>query len=334
MAEYWKSTVSSYLPTILPASALHSPTNTPIIQPKYWCKHCKTYVRDTAFERTQHEATGKHQGALKRFLRDIHRGHERDERENQRAKSEVERLSRLVSSSGSGEGSPAGTGSGTGATQPPWKKRATATGANAETRAVSVAERKKQMAQLVEMGVAIPEEFRAEMALVGDWKVVEEVDSKGGDGGDGTAGLNIGVRKRKFEGQEEGEAAGEVVVRRGWGSTVKEFPGKDGGDDEDLDRLLEMTRGLKRRERGVKKEEVGEGEGEVEVKRETEREGFGEDDGGMVAAKKEEDEGTAGVKREEDGEGVSKLIPEAPQDTAEETVPAVVFKKRKPKHAR
>ncbi|KAK2791148.1 hypothetical protein FQN52_005104 [Onygenales sp. PD_12] len=314
MAEYWKST------------------------PKYWCKHCKTYVRDTAFERTQHEATGKHQGALKRFLRDIHRGHERDERENQRAKSEVERLSRLVSSSGSGsaasgEGSTAGTGQGA---PPPWKKRgtaigtatATATGANAETRAVSAAERKKQMAQLVEMGVAIPEEFRAEMALVGDWKVVEEVPK--GDDGVETAGLNIGVRKRKFEGQEEEEAAGEMVVRRGWGSTVKEFPGKDGGDDEDLDRLLEMTRGLKKREKGVKKEEVG--EGEVEVKRE--RDSFGEDGGDMVAAKKEEDEPTAGVKREEDGEGVSKLIPEAPQDMAEETVPAVVFKKRKPKHAR
>ena len=51
MSEYWKST------------------------PKYWCKHCGIYVRDTKLERTNHEATGKHQGALKRFLRDLHRGH-------------------------------------------------------------------------------------------------------------------------------------------------------------------------------------------------------------------------------------------------------------------
>ena len=37
--------------------------------------------------------------------------------------------------------------------------------------------------------------------------------------------LNVGVRKRKHEGAEEEEEAGEAVVRRGWGSTTREYPG-------------------------------------------------------------------------------------------------------------
>ncbi|PGH18586.1 hypothetical protein AJ79_00365 [Helicocarpus griseus UAMH5409] len=321
MAEYWKST------------------------PKYWCKHCKTYVRDTAFERTQHEATGKHQGSLKRFLRDIHRNNERDERKNQRAKNEIERLKGVVS--GSGNNKQDGGGGGTRV-----KGAGAATGTNAESsasRAVNLAARKNQMAQLVEMGVAIPEEFRGEMALAGDWKVVAEkpvgegAGSGSGSGsgeGDGTAGLNVGVRKRKFAGQEEEEEAGKMVVRKGWGSTTRRYPGAGGGDEEDLDALLERTRELKRR-RGegevrtpdVKEEFKNEADGDgIAVKKESP----GPEGGEALPVKKEEEGGltATGVKEEGDGEGVSKSIPEAPKDALEEPVPAVVFKKRKPKHTR
>ena len=62
MSEYWKST------------------------PKYWCKHCSVYVRDTKLERTNHEATGRHQGAIKRSLRDLHRNAEQQERETEPGK--------------------------------------------------------------------------------------------------------------------------------------------------------------------------------------------------------------------------------------------------------
>ena len=53
-------------------------------------------------------------------------------------------------------------------------------------------------------------------------------------------GLNMGVRKRRFEGQEE-EEAGEPVLKKGWGSTIRTYPGaKD--DDDDLDTLLGTTK--------------------------------------------------------------------------------------------
>ncbi|EEH40778.2 U1 zinc finger domain-containing protein [Paracoccidioides lutzii Pb01] len=263
MAEYWKST------------------------PKYWCKHCKIYVRDTSFERTQHEATGKHQGNLTRFLR--------------------------VNSTATGTG----------------------TGNSTASRFVMAAQRKEQLAQLVELGVAIPEEFRKDMALAGDWEVVEEVSvEKKGAEVDEMAALNVGVRKRKFEGQEEEEAAGETVVRQWWGSTTRRFPGTD--EKDDLDALLEKTAELKRRKREAEikveaKDEEGLGEGVV--KRECEN----ADHGSYSLVKKEEiEDGSTEVKVEEekDGKDVSKSIPEAAKDASEEVVPAVVFKKRKPKHAR
>ncbi|KAI9695800.1 MAG: hypothetical protein M1836_006066 [Candelina mexicana] len=198
-------------------------------KPKYWCKHCKTYVRDTKFERTQHEATPKHQGNLKRFLRDLHRGHEREERDKQRAKNEVERLNGVVT------GSPGGTTS----SNPTWKRKSAIAPVSSANKQVSVAERKQQLAQLAEMGVAIPEEFRRDMAMVGDWQTLSERVIEPGlkkeEGEDIKPEVHsIGVRKRKYHGEEEEEAV-ETNVRKGWGSRIKVHPGQDDGD---LDALL------------------------------------------------------------------------------------------------
>lgn len=53
--------------------------------------------------------------------------------------------------------------------------------------------------------------------------------------------LNVGVRKRKLHGQEEEEEAGATVVRQGWGSTTRRYPGSAGdGENNDLDDLLCM----------------------------------------------------------------------------------------------
>ncbi|KAL8925988.1 MAG: hypothetical protein Q9172_001991 [Xanthocarpia lactea] len=220
MSEYWKST------------------------PKYWCKHCKTFVRDTKLEKSNHEATAKHQGNIKRFLRDLHRGHEREEREKDRAKNEVERLNGVVS----------GTSS---ATQGglPWSKQ-TASSLSSHPREATPAERKAQLARLAEMGIAVPEDFRREMAMAGDWQTTAErpmVDRVKKEEGledfkhfqpDST--LNVGVRKRKFEGQEEEEDASATVVRKGWGSTVRHYPGTDGDGQDELDSLLNDAAALKR----------------------------------------------------------------------------------------
>lgn len=98
------------------------------------------------------------------------------------------------------------------------------------------------MAQLVEMGVAIPEEYRAEMALAGEWQTLSEtkVESEGAK--------SIGVRKRKLEGEEdeEGNPIPEFVSR-GWGSRMKTYPGAQvEEDDGDLDALLASTKELKK----------------------------------------------------------------------------------------
>lgn len=212
------------------------------LEPKYWCKHCKTFVRDTKLEKTNHEATPKHQGNLKRFLRDLHKGHEREEREKQRAKDEVDRLNGVVSGSGS--------------QAPPWERKS-AIPATSASRQATPADRKKQLAQLAGLGVAVPEDFRKEMAMVGDWqttseRLVYDTAKKEEESGDvKPEGLNIGVRKRKFEGQEEEEEAGETVIRRGWGSTVRAYPGQD--DDKDLDALLMTTKVLKREEGDIER---------------------------------------------------------------------------------
>ena len=104
------------------------------------------------------------------------------------------------------------------------------------------------------MGVAVPENFRREMAMAGDWQTLSETpvydeivkkeeDTKNAKSSvlkDGPSQLNIGIRKRKYEGQEEEEQAGDKVMRKGWGSTTKAYPGSS--NDLDLDALLNTAK--------------------------------------------------------------------------------------------
>jgi len=216
MSEYWKST------------------------PKYWCKHCKTFVRDTKLEKQNHDATPKHQGNIKRFLRDLHRGNEREEREKQRAKDEVARLN--------GEKPGASATSAVGSTENSRRRPPAAAPSSSSLGQLTPAERKRQLAQLAELGVAVPEDYRREVAMPGDWQVTsekaiyenehvkkeEEAEEKK------PGGLNVGVRKRKLVGHEDEEELGQPVARRVWGSTTRKYPGY-GGDDDELDALLSST---------------------------------------------------------------------------------------------
>ncbi|MCJ1312978.1 hypothetical protein MMC25_006654 [Agyrium rufum] len=200
MSEYWKST------------------------PKYWCKHCKTYVRDTKLERQNHDATGKHQGNLKRFLRDLHRGHEKDEREKQKAKDEVARLNGEVKVRLATGMSSAPSGS-------------------ASQRQVTAGERQQQLKQLAEMGIAIPEEFRKDMVMAGDWTVISETpiyeqeEVKKEEEEDSKSNLavhSVGVRRKRNENDAEEE---ELPARRKW----RQMRHHDPDADKDLDALLAST---------------------------------------------------------------------------------------------
>lgn len=301
MAEYWKSTVShSQAPRSPPADN---------DQPKYYCKQCNVYIRDTAFEKTQHEATAKHQGNLKRFIRDIHRENERQQRESHKAKSEVERLRQTVS----GPSAARDTG------VPPWK-RASPPPKPAQ-RPVSLEDRKKQIAQLADMGIAIPQEFRGDMAMAGDWqtvsqKVIRPEDSKTSD----TSGLSVGVRKRKHEKDEDDEdQETKMFVSKGWGARIREYPGAQ--NDGDLDALLESTKDIKKSRPTASDTVVQEGSGDSEtpIKREEEA--------------PTEHERPSQPKGEEQSPTDKTSIPPVKSEE-EEPAPEVVFKKRKPKAMR
>lgn len=125
----------------------------------------------------------------------------------------------------------------------PWKRKPTISSVDSEPKQATSAERKRQLAQLAEMGVAIPEEFRGEMAMAGDWQTVSEsplfdtIKAENDTGDSKAEFLNIGVRKRKYEGQDEEDETGEVRAKRVWGSTTRSYPGLSPQDDE-LDFLL------------------------------------------------------------------------------------------------
>ncbi|KAI5287510.1 hypothetical protein KEM52_001559 [Ascosphaera acerosa] len=328
MAEYWKSAE------------------------RYWCKHCKTYVRDTAFDRTQHEATGKHQSALKRFLRDIHREQGRGERAGDRAKSEIERLRGIVS----GAGAPTHAKQAKPAGSAPAPTTAP-TGANS---AAVLKERKQQMAQLAELGVAIPDEFRKEMALVGDWTRVSEKEVGSAAAGTSStsaaaaaARLSVGVRKRKSgagadqdddDEEEEGEEKnGQPVSTRkqAWGQRRRGLPLDD---EDDLDSLLAQTSSLakpkvespdpdallvKREEdegvtirQEVKEEEDAPASGATAVKQES------TDEPDLYRIKEEQTD----VKTEPGEPTALQSIP--PADEPQPPTAGIVFKKRKTKKIR
>ncbi|KAK2036455.1 hypothetical protein LZ31DRAFT_561122 [Colletotrichum somersetense] len=323
MSEYWKST------------------------PKYWCKHCSIYVRDTKLERQNHEATGKHQGALKRFLRDLHRGHEQEEREKERAKREVERLKGIA------PGSSASSFSG-----PPSYARPGSGAAGSSTEA----QRKQQMEQLASMGVSIPTEFRGDLAMAGEWtvtatKVIDDDDDARRE--KPVEAKAVGVRKRE---QTEEEREEEEAVRglfkkpRRWGGT-KTMP----EEDADLDALLGSSTLLRQVK---KKEEEEEEEKAPTVKEEEKLAGTDLDNAeeGVTEGRVKTEEGARDaapgtepdvppIKREttEDGAGKGLDVPALDEDavrkededktagaagSAEAAAPAVVFKKRKPKNIR
>ncbi|TLD13057.1 uncharacterized protein PgNI_03576 [Pyricularia grisea] len=289
MAEYWKST------------------------PRYWCKHCSMYVRDTKLERTNHEATGKHRGAVERALRDLHRGHEKQEKEKERARREIERLNGVVAG-GDGDNKHKSGRSGAPGRAPPQE---------ASSSSSSREQRQAQLEQLAGMGVNIPDELRGQMAMAGEWTVTK---TRVIDDGEGNESVARGVRKRELEKteeekEEENAVNGLFKKPRRWGMDTRIAGGDDGGE---LDALLSGSSFVVKGEKKEEEEESAESRVKVE---DTEK-------GPDLEQAQQEDKPNV-VKEEED---VVKKEPadepSAPHTAAELAAPAVVFKKRKPKNIR
>jgi hypothetical protein len=180
------------------------------------------------------------------------------------------------------------------------------------------------------MGVAIPDEFRPDMAMAGEWQVTSEriVEPDGGE--KKPEALALGVRKRAAEEDEEEAEAKKMR----WGSRYKTHPAEP--DDRDLDALLSnvSSKGKGSAVKPEVKEEVKE-----ELKDEIKKEESPVDVPGVLA-QADESSKPAGIKREpSDGEsGLPATIPpidgDIKQEGEEASVPGVVFKKRKAKNIR
>ncbi|TQV96680.1 hypothetical protein V2A60_002935 [Cordyceps javanica] len=293
MSEYWKST------------------------PRYWCKYCAVYVRDTKLERANHESTAKHQGAIKRSLRDLHRSHDRDERDKERAKREIDRLNGVVSGSRNSPSSPGFPGPSSSSTASSHKPPAPPV-------ASSEASLKKQREQLAELGVSVPSSFRPEMAMPGEWtvtstRVIETKKTGEGEGEDNKIEARAsGVRKRnenEDEKEEEAAVRGLFKKPRRWGRDSKAMP-----DDQEaeLDALLSgpLVKKQPTEQDGVKSEGAGEAEAVVKAEDKT--------DVKLEPPVKEElDTATSGI-----------TDTAATSEDAGPAEGAVVFKKRKSKGLR
>ncbi|KAL7621785.1 hypothetical protein AAE478_007284 [Parahypoxylon ruwenzoriense] len=300
MSEYWKST------------------------PKYWCKHCSSYVRDTKLERTNHEATAKHQGALKRFLRDLHRGHDQELREKERAKREIERLNGVVGTSSSDDIASAGKAPAGGRIPIPHPSPAQATSAQRQT----------QWEQLAEMGIDVPTELRGSMAMAGKWTVTSTrvIGNAPTTNDPDVKPQNIdanapGSRKRqKREEEEEEEKGGDENVIKGlfkkpkkWGRDTKQAP----EDDAELDALLHGT---------LSKQPKVEEQVQYPMKSENDLPKMKREDSSFSIKTETDDDQTLPsakpISRNVD------TIPIKQEECAERERTAVVFKKRKPKNIR
>lgn len=245
-------------------------------------------------------------------MRGIQNDHEKDEREKQRAKAEVERLNRAV-----GRAPTASTQSNT---------QSSRNTLPTNTSQTTSTDRRRQLAQLAEMGVSIANDYRGEMPLAGGWQVVSQKIIDPEEQAPNDNSLNIGVRKRKFEGQEEEEEAGETVVRKGWGSTTKEYPSNA---KQSLEALLSSSIAVKT-----------EGDVLVTSKEETDRPAV--EDHNCYDANEKTDTLVAGdnirLKQEDVSEPL--ILPDQAPDSSRDTpnntteAPEIVFKKRKSKNSR
>ncbi|KAG6059525.1 hypothetical protein E4U17_006137 [Claviceps sp. LM77 group G4] len=267
--------------------------------PNYWCKQCSVFVRDTKLERQNHEATARHQNAIKRSLRDLHRTHDWEQREKERARREIDRLNGVVARSNRLPN---------GSEHPPESTSSVSSSTRQGTSTTDSA-LKQQREQLAQMGVSIPSELLPDMAMPGEWTVTNTrvIDDHNSEGNSKDR-LAMGVRKRGGRGWEEEEEEKEEqdAVRglfkkpRRWGRDTRTLEGE--GGDAELDALLSGTVVLK----GDQQKQKQKKEEEEEEKEEKEEEGRDETSGAIKAEDEEEkhDVSVSGVvKNEQDLEG-------------------------------
>ncbi|KAK6515563.1 hypothetical protein TWF506_007893 [Arthrobotrys conoides] len=131
---------------------------------RYWCDRCKMFVKDTPLSRKDHEASPKHQHALQRFLRELHRNKEKEAVAAENTKREAERLNNLENPD---------------YVPKPLARRAVDLVEKKPAKANSFRsdeQKKKHLDELAALGVAMPESYRKEHAMVGEWETVRVIE--------------------------------------------------------------------------------------------------------------------------------------------------------------
>jgi hypothetical protein len=195
----------------------------------------------------------------------------------------------------------------------------------------TAAQRKQQLSQLAEMGISIPDEFRPDMAMAGEWEVTSErvVEPEGEKK---TEAVALGVRKRVIGEEEEAEI--EARKRR-WGSTYRTHPNIE--DDGDLDALLSSATRKGKLPMATEVKEEAEVKVKEEVKDEIEQERQGRVETVVDASEMFQDEdGKEGIKMESVGEPTIPIttLQSDSKPEIDDSLTGVVFKKRKAKNIR
>lgn len=182
------------------------------------------------------------------------------------------------------------------------------------------ADKKRQLAQLLEMGIDIPDEFKPDMALAGGWQVVSQRIIEEDNGEKKPEAIALGVRKRQVE--EEDEEVLEAKKKR-YGSSYRTHPTED--DQGDLDALLNnITR--KGKEPATKLEPDIKQELKVEPETDTlpSNSEMPSEEQAPVVVKKEESDSISAIP----------AVPALKQEAEEPAATGIIFKKRKPKNIR
>ena len=138
--------------------------------------------------------------------------------------------------------------------------------------------------------------------------------------------LNFGIRKRKYEGQDEEEEAENRVAKKGWGSTARAYPPTK--EDIDLEILLDVSRDKSKGPRDDTLADLSNNEQGVDKGRSDATNG---ETAPSIPIIKKEDSDSATASRDilSSTDASTSLL-----TSKEEPVAEPVFKKRKPKNIR
>ncbi|KAK6531448.1 hypothetical protein TWF281_008252 [Arthrobotrys megalospora] len=245
---------------------------------RYWCERCKMFVKDTPLSRKDHEASPKHQHALQRFLRDLHRNKEREAVAAENTKREAERLNNLDNPDYVAK---------------PLARRAAdlVEKKPAKTNSFrSEEQKKKHLDELAALGVAMPESYRKEHAMVGEWETVRVIEQPTTpENPDDEESKRAKRRKLGDVGEEEDE---EETETKNFTMRTLEYPG-DAASSESIGEVTFKKKGKSKQPMPT-----------IEYPVQTPVAGLG----GIVFKKR----GAKNGPKEEDDEAIAKASDEAP----------------------